>query len=251
MKAVLCSDAHVDHVTMGVSRFDEVERAFGTVFRAAVEEQADVVIFEGDLCDPADGPAVLRATNLLLRTGARLARERIHFVAIAGNHDVVENGSGVTTLYPLRAVDSRYVHVFEEPGVVTLDLGSRKPLYVVAMPFTATSHAYDPEEFIRKVMQMTLDTPTLIVSHLMIPGVQPGEETKEVPRGREVIYPFEAVRDFCASTPKDVFVSNGHYHRQQAFKPPGMGYTIHVPGAMARLTMGEERHEPGYLVVEL
>jgi hypothetical protein len=30
-----------------------------------------------------------------------------------------------------------------------------------------------------------------------------------------------------------------------------MGYTIHIPGAMARLTMGEERHEPAFLVVEV
>ena len=254
MRAVICSDAHGDHVTMGVARFGDVERAFARV----AAQVADVHFFLGDLTDPEDGMAALRATTMLANHASRVvAGDRgPRFIAIPGNHDVFEDGSGESTLQVLGAL-SPEVTLLSGPTACVFDRESADAFNVVALPFTASSHAYAPDKFVREVVEhpdrygLVQTAPTFVIGHLMIPGVQPGEETKEVPRGREVMFPFEAVRDLCASMRGDVFVTNGHYHRRQEFKPSRMGYTIHIPGAMARLTMGEERHEPAFLVVEV
>ncbi len=38
---------------------------------------------------------------------------------------------------------------------------------------------------------------------------------------------------------------HGHYHQQQVFDG------IHIPGSLARLTAGEEKHRPSFLVLEV
>jgi hypothetical protein len=144
------------------------------------------------------------------------------------------------------------VHLCERP--VAFTLFHRGYFNVVALPFTASSHGYDPSRFLesepmRGDNPLICDAPTFVISHLAVPGVQPGEETKELPRGREVLYPFAAVTQLKAALKGGVVALQGHYHRRQDFLAP-QGYAIHIPGAMARLTMGEERHEPSYLVVD-
>jgi hypothetical protein len=79
-----------------------------------------------------------------------------------------------------------------------------------------------------------------------VPGAGVGSETLDMPRGRDLAFPLEA----CAALreaggyEKQVLL-NGHFHRRIVDGP------VLVPGSLARLTHGEEDHEPGFLVVDL
>jgi Calcineurin-like phosphoesterase superfamily domain len=246
VKAVFFSDAHADHVTYGVRRAPDVAQAMNRILRHAVDVAANFVGFAGDLSDPEDGPAALHAVELLAAMDQELTAEGIPLVAVAGNHDVIEDGSGRTVLSPLRP--SMGFHLHETPRAMS-HAGSYAGFNVVALPFAASSHAYDPAAFVDSV-RLDNKFPTFVISHLAVPGVQPGEETKEIPRGREVVYPFAAVADLMMRSRGPVVCVQGHYHRRQTFRAP-QGYDIHIPGSLARLTLGEERHDPGFLVIEI
>jgi hypothetical protein len=79
---------------------------------------------------------------------------------------------------------------------------------------------------------------------LTVPGIEPGSETREMPRGREVRYPVEAIRERWGDR---AVMLNGHYHRayHRAESP------VVVPGSLERLTRGEARNEPGCLILEV
>lgn len=241
-KVVVVSDAHHDWVTSGVARAGEVERALWQSVDVAREQQASAWVFSGDLCDPDDVSSVLRAAELMVALAAELSRFT-KVVALPGNHDVVEDGKGTTTLQSLRGMGAG-VSLCDRPGVVTLAAGLR----ILALPYVATAGAYDPAEWLGRLARedFAKDWPTLIVGHLSVPGVQPGEEVKELARGRDVVLPLAEI----ARLGGKVTVVNGHYHRAQVFRSPE-GVDVHIPGSLVRLTHGEEGHEPSILVLEV
>lgn len=244
MKAVVVSDIHLDHVTHGVPRFRELRAAVHRTVDVAIEEQAGLYIFAGDLCDPDSGSSVFRCVEVAIEAAWRLSQRGIPSIWVAGNHDVIEDGTNDTTLAPLRAMNPDMIYVFEEPGVAKFGDPDKKgrEVFIIALPFTATSNPYDVESFLVAAAE-TVSAPradVVIVSHLSVPGIEPGEETKEMPRGREVLLPVEAATKYAG------LVLQGHYHRQQRTKEG-----IWVVGSMARLTFCEEKNDPGYLVVRI
>lgn len=246
MKIVVTSDWHLDHVTHGVRRFPELQETLSKVCDAAVEEGAAAFLFLGDLCDPDTGSSVFRCIEAAIGVAQYLAARKIQTVWLAGNHDVIEDGTGDTTLSPLRTVDlghevpgERWVQVVEQPAVITLGMYRDDCRSLLCLPFTATSHPYDVESFVKAAQTMEKSR-TIAIGHLTVPGVVPGEETTEMPRGREVTLPVAE----CAKKAK--LVLNGHYHRQQRTEDG-----VWIPGSLARLTFGEEGNRPGYLVLEV
>lgn len=245
MKVVASSDWHPDHVTHGVARFAEVREAAHRTVDRAIEEGARVYIFAGDLCNPDAGSSVFRCVELAIEVAGRLADAGIRSIWVAGNHDVIEDASGDTTLSPLRALAtfSPHVHVFEKPGYLRHDSLQFGAVNIIALPFTATSQAYDVEATIAELAaQLPAGSKheTIIVGHLNIAGVAPGEETTEMPRGREVWLPVAAAKAVARH------VLNGHYHRRQRTKDG-----VWIPGSLARFTFGEEGNEPSFLVLEV
>lgn len=241
MKAVVVSDIHLDHVTHGVPRFRELRAAVHRTVDVAIEEQAGLYIFAGDLCDPDSGSSVFRCVEVAIEAAWRLSQRGIPSIWVAGNHDVIEDGTNDTTLAPLRAMNPDMIYVFEEPGVAKFSDANRE-VYVIALPFTSTSNPYDVEAFLEAAAG-TINVPrenVAVVAHLTVPGVEPGEETKEMPRGREVVLPTAIAMKHAA------LVINGHYHRQQRTKDG-----VWIPGSLARLTFCEEKNDPGYLVVRI
>lgn len=238
MKVVSSSDWHPDHVTHGVSRFEEVKRAAHFTVDRAIEESADMYVFAGDLCDPDSGSSVFRCVELAIEVATRLAARGIASAWVAGNHDVIEDGTGDTTLAPLRALANmtHLIRVFERPGA-WMHRGGQ----IICLPYAATSHAYDIEAAIKQFSPSSLGKEkTMIFSHLNIAGVVPGEETTEMPRGREVWLPVAA----AMRTARHVVC--GHYHRRQRTKDG-----VWITGSLARLTFGEEGNEPSFLVLEV
>lgn len=231
---------------MGVPRFAEVEAAVWKSVSAAIERKVDLYIFLGDLTDPDSGGATFRAQALSIRVARKLQEHGISSFWVAGNHDTAEDSSGATTLTPLAALDDRDpekklvlpgIFVFEKPQVQHFG-----GYAFLVLPFTPASHGVDLNEFIERMWPT--GEHVVVLSHLSVPGVTPGEETKELPRGREVAYPFEATKNAYMRI-------QGHYHRRQDFDPQDGGPPIIIPGSLARLTFGEEEHAPSYLYVEL
>lgn len=253
MKLLISSDWHADARTLGHARFMDVDLAVRETVEAAVREKVDAYLFLGDLCDPDSGGAVFRSVELAVSVALELANQGIQSVWVAGNHDVIEDGSGDTTLSPLRPLARvrKHVHLFERPGTVFLngpypDLADG--VTVLALPYTATSHAYRPATAVSD--QMTATGPRaklVVVAHLAVVGVEPGEETTDMPRGRDVLFPREMFPD-TLGTPTTCF--NGHYHRQQRHELPGH-LPVHIPGAPTRFTFGEAGNSPGYLIAEV
>lgn len=219
-------------MTLGVSRRQEIENAVKETLDYAVQKKVDQYNFLGDLCD-WDMAGWTDAIRVAYEAAEFLARAKIHSNWLAGNHDVLEDGSNRTSLTPLRALYSTgFVNVFEAPGPhATKFVTSKKEWFdQVFFPYPATSASYDP----RCLGQ--LEKGTHVFGHLMVAGIVPGEETSEMPRGRDVQLPVDLLGG-C-------HVFNGHYHRRV------LKGLVQIPGTLARLTFGEGENEPGFFYVE-
>ncbi len=262
MKILQTSDWHLDHKTHGVSRFDELHRAVDATVMTALEEEVDLYAFTGDLCDPdAGGDAVFECVEVAIWAASRLAGDGIPSVWISGNHDVIEDGRGRTTLAPLvgYAANTRgLVKVYESGMSDVLDLGSAQAwgsrfCEILALPYPSATKPYNMEEaFIRNhgVQSFKGAEPRIILSHLAVPGVIPGEEVGEMARGRDVMYPIERVlRGIADDDVTSAVMLQGHYHRQQSLNFGGV--YMHIPGSLAQLTFTEEHYKSGYLIIEV
>lgn len=251
MKLVVSSDWHADHVTTGVRRFAEIERAAYASVERAIAERVDAYVFAGDLCDPDSGASVFRSVRLAIGVATKLFASDIPSIWVAGNHDVIEDGSGDTTLTPLRGLSEfGDVHVFERLGSIEIgESGAR----ILALPYTATTAEVGPDALLRELA--LFETPCVVVSHLGVAGIDPGEETSEMPRGRDVSLP---IGDIESQSARVITVVQGHYHargdyflREGRAERKGSGVPLHVVGSLARLTHGEEEHRTGYLILNI
>lgn len=238
MKILVSSDWHLDSVTAGVERFNDLKAAVWELYHFAKAERVDLFMFLGDLCDP-DTSRAYRAMAFSIEVALTFADDGIPSIWITGNHDVIEDGHGSSTLLPLhKAVACRNVTVVDRPMPVVQHM----PINLIALPYTPRSHNYDPEAYVRGLETKRITTePTVIAAHLNIEGIGPGSETTDLPRGRDVFLPVAAIRERWP----DAIVLNGHYHKRQTFNG------VHIPGSLERLTFGEEENEPGYLLVEV
>lgn len=243
MKKILhCSDAHLDWRTAGLSRFDDIVAAFEETKRAAIEEKVEVYVFTGDLGDPDSGSIVLRIAEYVVGLGVELANDGIESVWVAGNHDVSEDGHGTTMLSPLSALQQiegeTGVHVFNKPGRFYLP----DRTLVIGLPYPSLACPYAPGPVLAG-FRTTDARATIVATHLQYPGIVPGEESKEMGRGRDVPFPWEG----CDPS---WLVLGGHYHERQVWTAPN-GVKVNIAGALARLTHGEERHRPSYAIYEV
>ena len=235
-----CSDAHADWVTSGVRRYDDVAEAFAQTVKTARQERVGLYLFTGDLTNPDDTPRALLALSLAMDVARELDASRIPSWWVSGNHDVIDDGLGRTTLSPLRVLSRRDwgVRVFDDgPAVAGLPGLDRSALL---LPYPPATRPYDPRPHMRDpVIRRQL---ALVAGHLQVEGATPGDETTEMRRGRDVFFPFEE----CDPS---WLLLGGHYHEGQTFERAGR--RLHVPGSMVRLHHGEEKVRPRYLVWEV
>lgn len=252
MNLVVSSDYHLDHVTNGVSRFEDIAKSVDDVADFAIhqakrDEETHFVML-GDLCDPDKNLSVVRAQEKLISVALRLARHKIPSHLLAGNHCVIEDGTGSTVLTPLRAIanDSelgKWINVYEAPGVHRF---GQPPMMLggwnlLALPYTPLSHAYDPVDYVAPLINDP--APLIVIGHLSIDGIVAGEETKEMPRGRTVLLPLGMLRARSART----IILNGHYHKRHLTPEGWDGKDVIIPGSLARLNFGEEHNDTGFL----
>lgn len=233
MKLLVTSDWHPDWVTDGVPRFDDVAMAVEQTVRVAIAQKVDAYFFLGDLCDPDSGSSVFRCVQLALSVALRLQEKDILSFWLAGNHDVIEDGSGDTTLTPFRSIIGKRVYLLEQPRRIE-PAGSPT---IVGLPYTASSHPYDAGAVAGRLVNAGENA--IALGHLHLPGLIPGEETTDMPRGREVEFPTSLLKQ------RGALMLHGHYHRRQV-TPDG----VLIPGALARLTFGHVEDDPGFLLLE-
>lgn len=239
MRLLQSGDWHGDWVTRGVSRFDEIARAAQQTVNVAIEQKVDLYVFLGDARDPGSGAVAERVSAMMIALAVQLHKAGIPSVWIAGNHDVYESGDGTTTITPLRGLSLLQpapVVVFENPFAGIWKFDERLLLPLAVFPFTAATNAYDPLDVVK-----TMPENAIVLSHLGVPGIIPGEETLEMPRGRNVMLP---VTEILEKRPR--FIGQGHFHRRQITEDG-----VHIPGSLCRLTFSEENYEPGFQLVEI
>jgi DNA repair exonuclease SbcCD nuclease subunit len=238
-KILHTSDWHLDWRTVGVARFDEVRAASRQTVEAAIRQKVDLYAFTGDLADSDGGTGVLRCVEVAIEVATLLSNAGIESCWVAGNHDVVEDGTGLTTLSPLRALGfGSMVRVFEQPRVAEVD-----DCALLALPYPAATNPYDPVAFVREAKALRGFEKVVVLTHLQVEGAQLGEETTDMPRGRDVRFPHEE----CGL---GWTILAGHYHKRQTIARPGLP-PVHVVGALARLAFGEQSNTPSYSIIEL
>ena len=245
MKAVVCGDAHGDWSTLGVPRFDEVARAMDFSVDVAIRERASFYVFTGDLAE-TEGPGMLRTLQHAVYCAQRLWTSKVQSFWLTGNHDVIEDGLCTSNLSPIRDVHG--ASLIDRPCVISVvdangpsGGGATRCCTLAFLPFVPRSHGYDPAAFVRGAYSLSDDAPRLVAGHLMLEGIGPGSETRDMPRGRDVFLPLKTIRECW---PQAVLVG-GHYHEKQVYRG------VHLPGSLARLTKAEAHNEPSLLVVDL
>ena len=232
MKLLVTSDWHLDASTAGIARFADVAASIDWTVEQAIANKVDLYLFLGDLCDP-DANRTPACVSKAIRTAHALQRAGIESRWLVGNHDVIEDGSGTCTLEPL--------------GAAGLPLRNKPSSEVIGgvmfvwLPFTPRTGTYDPEAFVRSIPSAPSFKHYVVAGHLNVPGVIPGSETHDMPRGRDVWFPVDAVRAHL----KGALMMNGHYHGVDTDS------LVVIPGSLERLTFNEERHVPSCLLVEI
>jgi DNA repair exonuclease SbcCD nuclease subunit len=235
---VVCSgDWHADALTAGLHRADDVEAAVEEVVRAALEPKADLFAFLGDLADP-DAPGAWRAAELACRTARRLSDAGVRSVWVQGNHDAQEDGSGGSVLDPLRGALEGLASVAKGPTVYQLP-----GLDAVALPYAPRSHEYDPAKAVADLPDhVGRGRRVLFLAHLELDGIEPGSESREMPRGRATFWPTEAI---LARYGDRALMVGGHYHRRQVHRG------VRLAGSLERLSFADGTEAPAYLVLEI
>lgn len=237
---LLISDLHGDAITGGVKRVDDV---FGWLEDLDYSE-FDGCIFCGDLADP-DGVDVFACQERLKHFIESFENGNRAFYGISGNHDVVEDGRGSTIF------GSMHSDFWTEPDVIYLD-----GCNIGLLPYTARAKAYDPGAQVAEWKQKG-EKIGCFIGHLNIEGYGPGSETTDMPRGREVFWPL---KEIAAHYP-DAICIGGHYHKGEEIRFDMAGQCVfnsrapafqmlHIVGAPARFTFGEEKHTPSYSVLD-
>lgn len=237
MKILITSDWHLDAVTAGVSRSEDVAEAVDWTVQLASDRMVNLYVFLGDLCDPDANRAPACVAKAIGAAKTLMARG-IDSRWLVGNHDVIEDGSGTSTMEPIgaagHALRSRPMHEH-----FSFTFG--KTLFVW-LPFVPKVAAYDPAEFVRSC-PTDVDR-AFVFGHLNVPGVVPASETHEMPRGREVWMPTDVIREHWQGK---AVIFNGHYHATTDGKKAGVG----IPGTLQRLTFGEQDNTPGCFIVDV
>ena len=237
MELLVTSDWHGDWMTAGMSREQDVDNAARMVAHEAIAANVDAFLFLGDLSDP-DSSRTYRAQAIATRVASQLRINKIPSFWLVGNHDVVDDGLGTNTMMPIHAHGSELI---DFPCEILMNDGE---YLFIALPYTSKSRSYDPEHVL-EVAAMSWDgkdpTKVIIAGHLNIEGIEPGSETNDMPRGRDVMFPLGHANDLFPGA----LLLNGHYHHQQCFKG------IHIPGSLVRLTRSEKDNQPGYLRITI
>jgi len=231
---IVVSDLHLDAVSSGVPRFEDVRRALRQSVERAKQLEA-IWMCLGDVTDP--GVRSYRAIAEAIEVARELDKAGVSNLWLAGNHDVVEDGRGTTTLSPLKAAELPFTAVADRPSVAHFD----RELSVLCLPYVPSAVAYDPAEAVGRLAPELRHSRRLVVGHLDHEDAAHGSESGEMAKGRPVFWPTDALREHLP----DALLLGGHLHRRQVIGD------VQIVGSLERLAFDEEHNQPGYLQIEM
>jgi exonuclease SbcD len=228
----------------------------------ALEEQVDVVVFSGDAFrNRRPDPTYQRD---FARRIARIAREGIPVVLVAGNHDLPTMLVKATSVDIFRALDVENVYVSaRREEIFCLSLEGGRKLQVATFPYPNRSRLFvseehrrkslrEQEEYLRAQVARSLAdlaekvdpaVPSVLVAHMMVLGADLGSEQRMI-----LGYEPEALVGVVANPVYDA-VLLGHVHRMQVLRteyPP-----VLYAGSLERVDFGDEGVEKGFFVIDI
>lgn len=266
---------HFGDLHLGVENYGKVDPETGLSSRVrdfldrldevadfALGNSVDVVAFAGDAFrNRHPDPTYQRD---FARRIARLAREGVVVVLVAGNHDLPTMLVKATSIDIFRAlgVENVYVSARREE-LFHLSLSDGRELQVCTFPYPNRSrllvseeHRRKPlreqEEFLRAQVaqdlaqlagQVDRDVPAVLVGHMMVLGSELGSEQRMV-----LGYELEALIGTVAHPAYDA-VLLGHVHRAQVLRSEGP--VVLYAGSLERVDFGDEGLEKGFYLVEI
>jgi DNA repair exonuclease SbcCD nuclease subunit len=233
---IATGDWHLDAVTAGLRRREDIAAAVDEAAETAIALKADLFVFLGDLTDPHTSRSHWSVAKAV-QTAQELSEGGVVSMWITGNHDVIEDGSGDNTLLALAHVAS----LVDRPRICHYGPG----LTVLALPYVPVAKHYEPSEFVLGDLGCAPDEPvpdvSLVVGHLWLEGISPGSESTDMARGRSLYWPVHELKQRWP----DAVLVGGHYHKRQVHNG------VQIAGSLGRLTFGEQDNQPGYLVVRV
>ena len=244
MKILFTGDWHLDRMTAGYDRFEDIRDAIEQTVNVAMDSNIDMYVFLGDLANP-NNVRSHRAAATAMGVAETLRRAAIDSIWIVGNHDVIEDGNvdfSGGAYSTLSTLQSAGFTVISNPGGYS-DLVNG--IQFLAFPFPASHKVYDPistiEEEVRSGALDSNNEKLLAIGHLSLPSAKMGSESADMARGRAIEWPVAAIKEYWPNA----IIVGGHYHHQQTCNG------VMFPGSLARLGFDEETNEPGYLILEV
>lgn len=260
MRFLHTADWHVGKSLRGQGRLDEYEKALGQVADVAKQARVDAVLVAGDIFDsPAPPP---EAEKLVFDFLARLIRDGVPCVLIAGNHDHPKKLLALRGLLESLNVHARpEVRPAGQGGVVPLrSRDGKEEARIAVLPFVPERRVVDAcsvmgpehgwyEAYARRVEQilefltkdLTPQTVNLALAHILVAGARFGTGERQLHLGE--IYGVNAEQ-----LPANVqYVGLGHLHRpQELMAPTKAAYS----GSLIELDFGEREQDKRVVVVE-
>jgi exonuclease SbcD len=254
------ADWHIGKPLRGRNRMDEYERALGQVADIALQAKVDAVLVAGDVFDsPAPPP---EAEKLVYDFLARIIRDEIPCVLIAGNHDHPKKLAALRGLLESLKVHVRAeVRPAREGGVVELpSRDGKEEARVAVLPFVPERKVVDAcavmgpergwyEAYARRIEQilqfltadLTPRTVNIVVAHLLVAGARFGTGERQLHLGE--IYGVNAEQLPAGAQ----YVALGHLHRpQELMAPTKAAYS----GSLIELDFGEREQDKRVVIVE-
>ncbi len=241
------------------TRLEDFAAALGRCIDAAIEREADLVLFGGDAFpDATPAPYIQQAFS---REFQRLVDAQIPVVMLVGNHDQHSQGEGGASLCIYRTLGV--------PGVVVGDrLETHRiqtqagPVQIITLPWLTRSTlmtrpeteglslcAVNEQLLARlrialegEIRQLDLALPTVLLGHTMVDTAMVGAE-RFLAVGKGFTLPLSLIARDCFD-----YVALGHVHRHQVLceKPP-----VVYPGSIERVDFSEEKEDKGFVWIKL
>jgi DNA repair exonuclease SbcCD nuclease subunit len=246
MKILVTSDWHMDTVTAGIPRLNDIENFMKLLLDVIEKEEVDLLLHLGDFFNPGTMLVPVYTAKLMEFIQKLYYKDEVDVILIAGNHDVIEDSRGYTTISPLNFINriGGSCDIVERPSLICINADIA--VNFLCLPYVAKS-AYDPSDLdnvIKYIEKLSYSSLKLIVAgHMTVPGAMMGSESKEMSRGRESVFPIDKIK---ALNPD--MILNGHYHKAQVVNPSG----VIIPGSPVRFNFGEkDDNEKGYILINV
>ena len=256
MKIIHTADWHLGKIVQGVYMTEDQQYILDQFVKAVKKEQPDVVIIAGDLYDRAVPPT--EAVHLLDDVLKRMVQTlHIPVLAIAGNHDSparLDFGSSMMKANGLHMVGRFDKN--QQPVILHDDYG--------AVHFHLVPYA-DPSVIRQELRDDTIrshhDAAHAIVRHLL---ANRDEQARHVYIGHLFATPFGEAEANSSDSERPLSIGGAEYVDAGIFSPfhyTALGHLhqahyvgeekIRYAGSILKYSISEERHQKGYLVVEL